>query len=69
MIDGNGKHTRAEPAIFSALEALCSSPGYIHAVAFFCHRDNMIRYSGEMKPEDMRHLFSRDRLIRTETRR
>ncbi len=66
MIDGNGKHTRAEPAIFSALEALCSSPGYIHAVAFFCHRDNMIRYSGEMKPEDMRHLFSRDRLIRTE---
>ena len=30
-------------------------------------RDNMIRYSGEMKPEDMQHLFSMTRLIRTET--
>lgn len=62
----NRKPPRAEAEIFSELQALCSSPGYIHAVAFFCHRDNMIRYSGEMKPEDMRHLFSRDRLIRTE---
>ena len=26
----------------------------------------MIRYSGEMKPEDMTHLFSKTRLIRTE---
>jgi hypothetical protein len=61
------KPPRAEAEIFSELDALCSSPGYIHTIAYFCHRDNMIRYSGEMKPEDMRHLFSRDRLIRTET--
>ena len=27
----------------------------------------MIHYSGEKKPEDMRHMFSEDRLIRTET--
>lgn len=27
----------------------------------------MIRYSGEMKAEDMQHLFSKSRLIRTET--
>jgi len=27
----------------------------------------MIRYSGEMRPEDMQHLFSITRLIRTET--
>ena len=27
----------------------------------------MIRYSGDMKPEDMQHLFSTTRLIRTET--
>jgi len=58
---------RTESEIFGELETLCSSPGYIHAIAFFCLRDNMIRYSGEMKPEDMRHLFSRTRLIRTET--
>src|SRR5688572_12643699 len=60
------KPQRDEAEIFSELEGLCSSPGYIHVVAFFCHRDNMIRYSGEMKPEDMRHLFARERLIRTE---
>ena len=60
------KPPRPESEIFTELEALCASPGYIHAIAYFCHRDNMIRYSGEMKPEDMRHLFSRDRLIRTE---
>ena len=27
----------------------------------------MIRYSDEMKPDDMRHMFSKNRLIRTET--
>jgi SEC-C motif/Nuclease-related domain len=58
---------RAEQAIFDELASLCSSPGYVHAVAYFCFRDNMIRYSGEMKAEDMQHLFSKSRLIRTET--
>jgi hypothetical protein len=58
---------RAEQAIFDDLAKLCSSPGYVHAIAYICFRDNMIRYSGEMKPEDMRHLFSKTRLIRTET--
>jgi len=58
---------RSEQAIFDELANLCSSPGYIHAIAYLCFRDNMIRYSGEMKPEDMRHMFSKNRLIRTET--
>ncbi len=58
---------RSEQAIFDELAKVCSSPGYIHAVAYLCFRDNMIRYSGEMKPEDMRHMFSKNRLIRTET--
>jgi len=58
---------RSEQAIFDELAKLCSSPGYIHAIAYLCFRDNMIRYSGEMKPEDMRHMFSKNRLIRTET--
>ena len=49
------------------LAGLCASPGYAHAIAYLCFRDNMIRYSGEMKAEDMQHLFSRSRLIRTET--
>src|SRR6266481_628587 len=58
---------RAEQAIFDELANLCSSPGYVHAIAYFCFRDNMIRYSGEMKAEDMQHLFAKNRLIRTET--
>lgn len=58
---------RAEQEIFDELARLCASPGYAHAIAYLCSRDNMIRYSGEMKAEDMQHLFSKSRLIRTET--
>jgi hypothetical protein len=58
---------RSEQAIFDELAKVCRSPGYVHAIAYLCFRDNMIRYSGEMKPEDMRHMFSENRLIRTET--
>ena len=58
---------RSEQTIFDDLANLCSSPGYVHAVAYLCFRDNMIRYSGEMKPEDIQPLFSKTRLIRTET--
>lgn len=58
---------RPEQTIFEELAGLCSSPGYIHAIAYLCFRDNMIAYSDEMKSEDMQHLFSSSRLIRTET--
>ena len=58
---------RTEQAIFDELASLCAAPGYVHAIAYLCHRDNMIRYSGEMKAADMQHLFSKSRLIRTET--
>ncbi len=61
------KPMRSEQAIFDELARLCVSPGYVHAIAYLCFRDNMIPYSGEMKAEDMQHLFSRSRLIRTET--
>lgn len=61
------KPMRSEQAIFDELAQLCVSPGYVHAIAYLCFRDNMIRYSGEMKAEDMQHLFSKSRLIRTET--
>lgn len=58
---------RSEQTIFDDLAKLCASPGYVHAIAYLCFRDNMIHYSGEMKSEDMQHLFSKTRLIRTET--
>ncbi len=58
---------RSEQIIFDDLANLCSLPGYVHAIAYLCFRDNVIRYSGEMKSQDMQPLFSKTRLIRTET--
>ncbi len=57
---------RNEAEVFGDLAALARSPGYIHAVAQICVRDNLISYSGEMKSSDMGTLFSRERLVRTE---
>lgn len=65
MIDV-AKPARPEQVIFDELAELCISPGYVHAIAYLCFRDNMIRYSGEMTADDMQPLFSRSRLIRTE---
>jgi hypothetical protein len=56
-----------ENAIFRDLSAICTSPGYAHALAYLCFRDSVLRYSDEMSAEDMKHLFSGDQLIRTET--
>lgn len=56
----------AEPAKFQELAALCTLPGYVHALAGLCLRDNFVRYRHEIKTADMEHMFSRSRLIRTE---
>ena len=58
---------REEEAIFRDLAVICTSPGYVHALAYLCFRDNIVGYSDEMHAEDMDNLFSMDRLIRTET--
>jgi len=58
--------TRSEQEVFADLAALCSRPGYVHAVAQFSFRDNVILYAGDMKEADMRNMFSPSRLIRTE---
>ena len=57
---------RSESAIFEALSALAAVPGFGHAIAYFCLRDNMTVYSEEMLPKDMEHQFGHDRLIRSE---
>lgn len=62
MSDG----TRTEQEIFDELEELCKSPGYVHAIAYFCFRDNIIRYTGDMDVEDVLQQFSMERLVRTE---
>ncbi len=60
------KCIRSEAEIFSELAQLCISPGYVHAIAYFCFRDNTIRYSEELKPDDMLRQSSMERLVRTE---
>lgn len=45
---------------------LCRRPGYVHAVAHFCFRDNVILHAGDMTEADTRKMFSPSRLIRTE---
>lgn len=57
---------RTEQQIFDELAALCRSPGYVHAIAHLCFRDNIIRFSGELKPEDLHRMSSMERLSRTE---
>lgn len=60
------KPTRPEQDVFADLAAICCQPGYVHAIAHICFRDNVILYTGDMKEADMRKMFSPSRLIRTE---
>ena len=57
---------RSESTIFGELTALAAVPGFGHAIAYLCLRDNMTVYSEEMLPKDKEHLFGHDRLIRSE---
>ncbi|MGB8843616.1 MAG: SEC-C metal-binding domain-containing protein [Aliidongia sp.] len=57
---------RAEQEIFDELAALCISPGFVHVIAIICLRDNVISLGEELTADDLAHLFSRSRLIRTE---
>jgi hypothetical protein len=58
---------RPESDVFADLKAICISPGYIHAIAYFCWRDNLIRYSGpQVTARDLEHQYSHERLLRTE---
>jgi hypothetical protein len=57
---------RSEAEVFADLAALCRLDGYVHALANLSFRDNIIRYSGNMRSKDMLPMFSADRLIRTE---
>jgi hypothetical protein len=58
--------TRKESFIFSELEELCCFPGYIHVIAYFCFRDNTIKYSDKVETDDVLQQFSTERLVRTE---
>lgn len=58
--------TRSEQAVFESLGDLCRSPGYVHAIANLCLRDNMVRFKGTLEARDLQGLYSKTRIIRTE---
>ncbi|WP_206598634.1 hypothetical protein [Rufibacter ruber] len=57
---------RKESEIFSDLAKICTSPGYIHAIAYFCFRDNTIKYRERITTNEVLQQFTPNRLIRTE---
>lgn len=58
--------TKSEADAFKELANICSLPGFSHAIAAFCFRDNMIGIGGNLKAEHLNHTYSRNRLLRTE---
>jgi hypothetical protein len=60
------KPRREEHEIFFELAALCSEPGFAHAIAFFCYRDGLVRFGKELTPDNLAHSYSGSHLIRTE---
>lgn len=57
---------RSEQEILAELQALCTKPGYVHAVAALCFRDNMLIYTERVTEADMQGRFDPSRLLRTE---
>lgn len=57
---------RSEADVFTDLARLCVEPGYIHAIAFFSFRDNLIRFGEALDANAMESQHARQRLVRTE---
>lgn len=57
---------KSESEIFSKLESLCSSDGFIHVLALLSCINNTTFYQEELSSTDMQHLYEKERLIRTE---
>jgi hypothetical protein len=57
---------RSETEIFSDLEQLCGSVGYIHVFAAFVFQNTFVRFADTLKGEDFHESHGEDHLIRTE---
>lgn len=57
---------RPEAEVFSDLADLCRSPGFVHAIAYFDFRDNLIRFGDQLDAEAMESQHAAERLVRTE---
>ncbi len=60
------KSKRTEKEIFDELALLCTSAGYIHALAFIAFRDNIVGIKDELSAQDFAKMYSWDRLVRSE---
>lgn len=58
---------RSEAEVLGDLAALTARPGYVHALAGICYRDNLVSFQAEHKASDLEHLYDRRRLNRNET--
>jgi hypothetical protein len=65
-VEQEEKKLRSEQEILDELATICQRPGFAHAIAMFCFRDNIVGYSEELKGGDYAKMFSPNRLIRTE---
>jgi SEC-C motif len=64
---GGKTSKRTEKEIFDELASLCTSSGYIHALAFIAFKDNFVGIKDELSPQDLAKMYSWDRLIRNES--
>lgn len=55
-----------EQDIFDELAQLCTSSGYIHAIAFLCFSNNVVMFDDEPTTDELAKIYSNERLIRTE---
>lgn len=60
------KEFRQEEEIFRELSELCTSPGYIHAIAFLCLSNDFIFLDDKSSFDNFSRLYSSERLIRIE---
>jgi len=58
--------TKKEIDIFDELAQLCTSSGYIHAIAFLCFSNNVVMFDDEPTTDELAKIYSNERLIRTE---
>jgi len=58
--------SKKESEVFSELEKLCTSKGYIHIISFFCFQNNISMYGDELTVDDIQKFYSEERLIANE---
>ena len=63
---GGEPSKRTEMEIFDELALLCTSAGYIHALAFIAFRDNIVGIKDDLSAQDFAKMYSWDRLVRNE---